>query len=168
MGRSSIKKDKSIYQLTREDCGYTREKASELIGFISADKIEKIENSKVNIQPEDVLALADCYKSPHLCNHYCSQECPIGREYVPEIKFKDLSQIAIETLNALNRMNKEKERLLEIVEDGKITPDEYEDFINIKTTLDKISLSVDTLQLWIDQTIANGDIDASKFNNINE
>lgn len=163
MGRSSTKKDKSIYQTTREDCGLTREKASELIGFISPDKIEKIENSKVNIQPEDVMALANCYKAPSLCNHYCSHECPIGQEHVPEVKFKELSQIAIETLNALNKMNRDKERLLEIVEDGQVTPDEYSDFLAIKQTLDKIALSVDTLQLWIDQTIANGEIDQNNF-----
>lgn len=165
MGRASTKKDKSIYQLTREECDLTREKAADLIGFISADRIEKIENNKVNVQPEDVLALADCYKAPSLCNHYCSQECPIGQQYVPEVKLKDLSQIAIETLNALNKMNREKERLLEIVEDGEITPDEYQDFFAIKKTLDKISLSVDTLQLWIDQTIANGEIDEDAFKN---
>jgi len=163
MGRSSTKKDKSIYQLTREDCGYTREKASDLIGFMSADRIEKIENAKVNIQPEDVLALAECYKAPKLCNNYCSKECPIGREYVPELQPKTLSQIAIETLNALNKMDHEKNRLIEIVEDGKINPDEYDDFIVIKKILDKLSLSIDTLQLWLEQAVADGNIDERIF-----
>lgn len=163
MGRASTKKDKSIYQITREALSLTREKASELIGFISPDRIEKIENAKVTVQPEDVLAMAECYKSPALCNYYCSQECPIGQRYVPELEHKELSTIAIETLNALNRINKEKDRLLEIVEDGQITPDEYEDFLNIKKTLDKISLSVDTLHLWVDQAIADGNIDKNAF-----
>lgn len=163
MGRISTKKDKSVYQLAREALSLTREKASDLIGFISPEKIEKIENNKVNIQPEDVMAMAECYKAPNLCNYYCSQECPIGQQYVPEIQAKELSQIAIETLNSLNKMNREKERLLEIVEDGKITPDEYADFKAIKQTLDKISLSVDTLQLWIDQMIADGNLDSSIF-----
>ena len=26
------------------------------------------------------------YKQPDLCNYYCSQECPIGKQYVPEIQ----------------------------------------------------------------------------------
>jgi transcriptional regulator with XRE-family HTH domain len=156
MGRKSNKEDKSVYQEYREKMDLTREKASELIGFISPAKIEKIENGKVAVQPEDVIALAECYKTPELCNYYCSQECPIGQQYVPEIKVKDLAQIAIETLNSLNKMNKEKDRLLEIVEDGQITPDEYKDFFEIKKTLEKISLSVDTLQLWVDKSIADG------------
>ena len=163
MGRSSTKENKSIYQITREEKGLTREKASELIGYISPERIEKIENAKVNVQPDDVMALAECYKTPRLCNYYCAHECPIGQKYVPEVESKDLAQIAIETLNSLNRINREKDRLLEIVEDGQVTADEIMDFVSIKKTLDKISLSVDTLQLWIDQTIAEGKMDKDIF-----
>ncbi|MCR4807947.1 MAG: helix-turn-helix transcriptional regulator [Lachnospiraceae bacterium] len=163
MGRASIKENKSIYQTTREELKLTREKASEIIGYISAERIEKIENARVNIQPDDVMALAQCYKAPNLCNYYCSNECPIGRKYVPEIQAKDLAQIAIETLNSLNKINRDKDRLLEIIEDGRVTDDEISDFVSIKKTLDKISLSVDTLQLWVDQAIANGNLDESLF-----
>ena len=162
MGRRSTKDGKSIYQELREKNDLTREKASELIGFISAAKLEKIENDKVSVQPEDVIALAQCYKAPELCNYYCSQECPIGQQYVPEVKVKDLAQIAIETLNSLNKMSKEKDRLREIVEDGQVTPDEYNDFFEIKKTLEKISLSVDTLQLWVDKSIAEGNMVTSE------
>ena len=162
MGRKSNKEDKSVYQEYRERLDLTREKASELMEFISPAKLEKIENGKVSVQPEDVIAMAQCYKAPELCNYYCSQECPIGQEYVPEIKVKDLARIAIETLNSLNRMNKEKDRLLEIVEDGQVTPDEYKDFFEIKKTLEKISLSVDTLQLWVDKSIADGHMESAE------
>ena len=163
MGRSSTKENKSIYQITREELKLTREKASELIGYMSPERIEKIENAKVNIQPDDVMALADCYKAPRLCNYYCANECPIGQKYVPEVEMKDLAQITIETLNSLNKINREKDRLLEIIEDGQITEDEISDFVCIKKTLDKISLSVDTLQLWIAQAIADGNLDESVF-----
>lgn len=162
MGRKSNKEDKSVYQEYRDKLDLTREKASELMEFISPAKLEKIENGKVSVQPEDVIAMAQCYKAPELCNYYCSQECPIGQQYVPEIKVKDLAQIAIETLNSLNRMNKEKDRLLEIVEDGQITPDEYKDFFEIKKTLEKIALSVDTLQLWVDKSIADGHMESAE------
>jgi len=162
MGRKSNKEDKSVYQEYREKLDLTREKASELMEFISPAKLEKIENGKVSVQPEDVIAMAQCYKSPELCNYYCSQECPIGQQYVPEIKVKDLAQIAIETLSSLNRMNKEKDRLLEIVEDGQVTPDEYKDFFEIKKTLEKIALSVDTLQLWVDKSIVDGHMESAE------
>ena len=163
MGRASTKENKSIYQITREELKLTREKASEMTGFMSAEHIKKIENGKISIQPDDVMALSECYKAPKLCNYYCSNECPIGKKYVPEVQVKELSQIAIETLNSLNRINREKDRLLEIIEDGRVTDDEIADFVSIKKTLDKISLSVDTLQLWVDQAIVDGNLDKSVF-----
>jgi len=47
----------------------------------------------------------------NLCNYYCANQCPIGQQYVPEIKTKDLSQIVLEMLASLNSMNKQKERM---------------------------------------------------------
>lgn len=72
MGRVSTKKDKTIYQIYREDAGLTREKASELMEGISASRIEKIEYETQEPAPYDVVQMADCYKRPDLCNYYCS------------------------------------------------------------------------------------------------
>lgn len=156
MGRRSIKENKSIYQQTREDLGLTREKAADLIPGFSPERLEKIENGRSQIQPEDVMLLAEYYKSPILCNHYCINECPIGRVHALRQEPKELAQIAVETLNALNRMNQSKDRLLEIVEDGQVRPDEYDDFVEIKGVLDKIAISVSNLQLWVNEQIAEG------------
>lgn len=163
MGRKSTNPNKSVYQRTRESLGLTREKASELMPGMSPDRIEKIENGKVNIVPSDIVAMAECYKKPGLCNYYCTHECEIGKLNVKEIEEKELVQIAVETLTSLNRMDAMKNRLLEIAEDGQITPDEYEDFKGIKETLDKMALSVNTLQLWVDKTIAEGKMDKDIF-----
>ena len=48
--------------------------------------------------------------------------------------------------------------LLEIVEDGQVRPDEYQDFVEIKGVLDKIALSVANLQLWVNEQIAEGNL----------
>ena len=69
---------------------------------------------------------------------------------------KELAQIAVETLNALNKLSRSRDRLLEIVEDGEVQADEYADFAEIKATLDRIALSVSNLQLWVDEQIASG------------
>ena len=163
MGRKSTNPHKSIYQITRERLNLTREKASELMPGISPERIEKIENGKVNILPGDILEMSKCYKDPSLCNYYCTHECEIGKVNVQEIKQKELVQIAVETLTSLNKMSRMKDRLLEIAEDGEITPDEYDDFRDIKETLDKMALSVNTLQLWIDKKEAEGEIDDDIF-----
>ena len=156
MGKKSIKENKSIYQISREANNLTRENVEDLMLGLTASRIEKIENGKTMIHPEDVILMSKCYKKPGLCNYYCSNECPIGIKKIPDVELKELGQITIETLNALNKLNKEKDRLLEIAEDGTVGPEETTDFLVIKSTLDKISLSVQALQLWIDEAIANG------------
>ena len=96
MGRKSTKENKNVYQTSRESLGLTREAAAEKLEFLSADRIEKIESEKSLPHPDEILAMADCYKNPSLCNYYCSHECPIGQEYVPEVQMKNLSQITLD------------------------------------------------------------------------
>lgn len=164
MARVSTKENKNVYHQAREDMGLTRDKASELLEWISADRIEKIENERSMPNPDEVLTMADKYKRPSLCNHYCSHQCPIGQQYVPEIKIKDLSQIVLEMLASLNSMNKRKERLIEITADGVIDNDELDDFIFIQEELERISITVETLQLWAERMLATGAIDPEQYN----
>ena len=163
MGRKSTRENKTVYQIAREKRGLTIEKAGELMDGITSDRIAKLENGSVHVQPEDVVLMAECYRAPELCNHYCTHECAIGEKTVEEIEIKSLSQIAIETLNSLNKMTRLKDRLLEIVEDGRVRPDESDDFLIIKSTLDKIAASVNALQLWVDGQIADGKLDRKMF-----
>ena len=79
MGRVSTKENKNQFQLCREEIGLSREKASELLGWISPERIEKIENEKSLPHPDEVLAMSEAYKVPRLCNYYCANLCPIGQ-----------------------------------------------------------------------------------------
>ena len=164
MARVSTKEIKNIYQLTRESLKLTRESASELLETISPERIEKIENERSLPYPDEVLAMAEKYRQPSLCNYYCANQCPIGQEYVPEIKVKDLSQIVLEMLASLNSVSKQKDRLIEITADGKISGDELEDFIFIQEELERISITVETLQLWSERMMATGVIDEEQYN----
>ena len=166
MARVSVKENKNIYHKTRESLQLTRESASELLESITAERIEKIENERSLPHPDEVLIMAEKYKQPSLCNYYCANQCPIGQQYVPEVKIKDLSQIVIEMLASLNSMNKKKDRLIEITVDGKISEDEIEDFVVIQQELEKVSIAVETLQLWSEQMLAKGLIDVDKYNEL--
>lgn len=168
MGRASVKENKNIYQMTREGLQLTREAAGELLESISPERIEKIENERSLPHPDEVLVMADKYKQPSLCNHYCANQCPIGQQYVPEIKIKDLSQIVLEMLASLNSMNKKKERLIEITADGQIDREELEDFIFIQEELERISVTVETLQLWSEKMLATGVIDMERYMELKE
>ena len=163
MARVSTKENKNIYQLTREGLRLTRETAAELLETIPPERIEKIENERSLPHPDEVLVMAEKYKKPDLCNYYCANQCPIGQEYVPEIKIKDLSQIVLEMLASLNTMNKRKDRLIEITADGEISSDELEDFVFIQEELERISITVETLQLWAEKMLATGMIDAARY-----
>lgn len=163
MARVSTKENKNMYQITREGLKLTREAAGELLETISPERIEKIENERTMPHPEEVLIMAQKYKLPRLCNYYCANQCPIGQRYVPEIKVKDLSQIVLEMLASLNSLQKEKDRLIEITVDGKISGDELQDFISIQEQLEKISVAVETLQLWSERMIATGAIDPEQY-----
>ena len=163
MGRISTKENKSIYQQKREELGLSREKASELLESIPPERIEKIENEKTLAHPDEILVMANGYKSPNLCNYYCANECPIGKQYVPEIKVKDLSQIVLEMLASLNSMHRKQERLIEITSDGVIDNDEIKEFVQIQEELERISITVETLQLWSEQMLAEGKINAETY-----
>ena len=164
MARVSTKENKNIYHTTREGLKLTRDAARELLGSIPPERIEKIENERSLPHPDEVLVMAEKYKQPNLCNYYCANQCPIGQQYVPEIKIKDLSQIVLEMLASLNSMNKSKDRLIEITADGVISNDELEDFIFIQEELERISITVETLQLWSEKMLATGVIDADSYN----
>lgn len=163
MARASTKENKSLYQITREGLKLTRETASELLETLSAERIEKIENNRTLPHPDEVLVMAQKYKQPGLCNYYCANQCPIGRQYVPQIKAKDLSQIVLEMLASLNSMQKDKDRLIEITVDGRIAVDELADFVAIQEKLEQISVAVETLQLWSERMLATGAIDQQQY-----
>ena len=166
MARASTKINKTVYQLRREELGLSMEKASELLEMIPPERIERIESGKFTAHPDEVILMAEKYQAPELCNYFCANECEIGRQYVPEIKIKDLSQIVLEMLASLNSVRKRQERLIEITADGLIEAEEVEDFIRIQEKLERISITVETLQLWLEQKLASGDIDIDVYNAI--
>ncbi len=159
----------TIYKETRKKHDLTRDdvcdKASLMDNPIQPERLERIENGKFPITPDEVMLLAKIYGEPTLCNHYCSKECPIGEKYVPEVKVKDLAQIVLEMLSSLNSMKKSQERLIEITADGMID-DEIKDFVFIQKELERISITVETLQLWVEQMLADKKINLEKYNQI--
>ena len=73
------------------------------------------------------------------------------------------AKIQEETLKILEKYPKEKDRLIEITADGVISDDELTDFAQIQNRLEKISLTIDSLQLWVNHTIASGSIDPDRL-----
>ena len=156
MPRKSIKENKTAYQLSRERAGLTREAAAERMEFLSAARIEKIENERSELRPEEVLAMAEAYNDPMLRNTYCTQECPIGKRYVSPLEQKPLSQITLEMCVTLNELMRDRDRLMEITVDGAITQDEERDFQSIRENLERMSSAIESLKLWVDGAMQRG------------
>ncbi len=166
MGKKSIRENKNIFFESREEAGLTRAQASELIGTISESRLEKMETGKTAIYPEDVVDMAQAYKKPELCNYYCTHECRIGKTSVPEVKLSSLSEIVLGMLSALNSLDKQKDRLIDITADGQISDDELPDFVKIQKELDQIDLTVESLKVWVASTIAEGKINKDKLDSL--
>lgn len=167
MGRKSTKANKNIYQVLREELGWTREEAEKRLEYISADRIAKIESGKAQVQPDEVRRLSEVYGQPALCNYYCTKECDIGKKYVPEVRMdSDLSQIILEILNSFNTLSKSKERLIEISVDGNIDDSEIPDFIAIQKELDNISVTVNALKLWAEKKLSEGKINREIYDKL--
>lgn len=163
MPKVSNKENKNIYFQKREELKLTREQASELLETIAPERIEKIENERTEPHPDEILIMSDKYKAPELCNYYCSNQCPIGQQYVPEVQIRDLSKIVLQMIDSLNCVQDKQRRLINITADGIVDDDELDDFIDIQNKLEKISITVEALQLWTEQMVANGKINYDKY-----
>lgn len=161
MGKASIKKNKNIYQLTREELGLSRAAAVTRIPdnpeFPGMDgmaeyRLVKIEDGSVTVQPEDVVAMAKRYNKPELRNYYCCHECAIGKIDAPEVTYTSgIHEILVNMAVSLKTVNHNKIRLMEILEDGKVTTDEAEDYDKISEELEHISMTIEALQLWCEK-----------------
>ena len=160
MGKVSVKEDKNIYQKIRDELGWSRKKAAEVIAeiengqfyYLNEDKLVKIENETNKIQPEDVLALSLAYNRPELRNYYCCHQCPIGEKDAPEVIYKDsVHEILVNMAVSLESVNSKKTRLMEILADGKVDDTEVSDLNKILDELERISMTVEAIQLWCEK-----------------
>lgn len=160
MGKASVKENKNIYFRTREELGLSsRAAAAELLECIEESRVEKIENDRVTPHPDEVLVMAEKYKAPYLCNYYCSHDCPIGQEYVPEAHYDNVHEILVKMVVSLESINENKNRLMQILSDGQIQKNETNDFVEIQKNLEQISVMIEALQLWCEKMQAEGKID---------
>ena len=162
MGKRSVKENKTVYQMIREELGLSRQAAADLLVFINEDRIIRIENGS-RPKPDEITIMAEKYQAPQLLNYYCANECELGQEYVPQIEIKELPKITLEMLAVMNRLQKEKDRLIEITYDGEITEDELPDFVAFEKQLDDMSAVIASLKLWVQTEIGKERIDRETY-----
>lgn len=152
----------SIYRSKRAALGWSREYAAEQIG-ISDDKLERIENLKQMPNPQDVLIMSDVYQAPELCNYYCSRECEIGQQYVPEVPDTELPGIILHLLNSVYEVEDIEKVLVRITADNVIDAAEVESLASAQYTLEQLSIMIEALQLCVERKIDKGEIDRKAY-----
>lgn len=160
MGKVYIKANKSIYQETREELGWSREKVADVVlgidngrySFLDKYRLVKIEDESVKIQPEDIVALSKAYNRPELRNYYCCHQCDIGKIDAPEVTdANNVHKTLVEMAVSLESVNAKKLRLMEILADGKVDDTEILDLNKIMDELEKISMTIEAIQLWCEK-----------------
>jgi len=56
--------------------------------------------------------------------------------------------------------------LIDITVDGKIEPSELKDFVQIKTGLDRLAITIEGLRLWCEKMAAEGHLDKEEIDRI--
>ena len=130
------------------------EKAYPLV-CISREKLLMIEQSdprkkRATPNPEEVVMLADAYGAPELCDHYCSHDCPLGRNRSPLV-YDDLGKISAGLMSSLHFLEAANDDIHAVLADSEISGDELARFKNILKTLKNISYNASSLELWAEK-----------------
>ena len=133
---------------TRNDHLGSREGVQEETG-IDRTRLARIESGVLNPYPEEVLLLAQLYDAPQLCNHYCSQLCPLGQKTIPPCELLQIDRLTIKVLHAMKEADGVEDDMVDIVQDGVITDDELPQLEEITTRLAAIEKASMELRMWI-------------------
>lgn len=136
----------------------SREGAAERLGM-SASSVADAELGLTKFMPVDkAVLMADAYNAPHLLNHYCLNECPIGCRRPLSDEDPDIDRVTVRLLKNLkvSQLNDIKEKLLDIAEDGVITDDEKPELREVMAYLNELARVLSELQT-VSQKVLNGD-----------
>lgn len=133
----------------------------------AADMLNVSESSLRNYElglapvPEDVVVrMADLYNAPELENHYCMNDCPIGKHIGTAMScdIKKLDSIACSFLyhSEETRFKEARKAILRIASDGKFNPGEKEEMQGIVDYLESISRDINDMRLLLKKRDGNG------------
>ena len=162
MGKKATKAAGNMYCMARyEAAGHnpafsSREKTGELLGM-DRTRLANIELGNLIPYPEEVLNMAHHYNTPELCNAHCAEQCPIGKNTVKKVQIDDFDRLSLKVLGSLNDIDHIRDSLIAISEDGIVSNNEREQFLNIIASLEKIAGNANALKIWAEKNIRFND-----------
>ena len=119
---------RNIYRDVRQTAGLTQERWAELIG-ISADAVRQYETDRILPSDEVVLRMAEAAGQQIVCYWHMLHKSRVAAELLPEIERKDLPEAVLSLLVQISVFSENGLReLTRIAADGKVSPDEREDY----------------------------------------
>lgn len=125
---------------------------------MSASSVADAELGLTKFMPVDkAVLMADAYNAPHLLNHYCLNECPIGCRRPLSDEDLDIDRVTVRLLKNLkvSQLNDIKDKLLDIAEDGVISDEEKPDLKEVMEYLNELARALSELQT-VSQKVLNG------------
>lgn len=138
-----------MYRTARIQAGLTIENASERL-FIAPRTLSKYEATKT-ISPETVLEMSEVYHCPHLAARYCSEVCPIGKQFADKVEEIDLAMLALGVLKEHSDVDEYRPRLIEIAADGLVDERELKGYQEIEIELRDLRKMITNLLLCVDK-----------------
>jgi len=135
----------------------SREGAAEMMG-VSPSSILNYETGVCKqIPPDVVVKMAEIYSSPELMNHYCCNECPIGKLTVPKIEVLGIDRVTLQVIGSLEGIGVIKSELIAITKDGVIDEDEKPKLEHVINFLEEISKQTNNLKLSVEKYLKCGE-----------
>lgn len=139
--------EKNIFRRARNNAGLSQTDAAYDVN-LPVKQLSALEKGTTDPRPFDIVSMAYAYKTPQLCNYYCSHYCKIGRALaVPDIDIRPLNEIADQTEVLLTEASDVINAFFHISRDNKISKDEEKQLSEIRETLDLLSVNIRTLNL---------------------
>lgn len=154
MGRDAKKAAGNVWYEARmnaakyDDRLRSREGAAERLGM-SVSSIADTELDLTKFMPVDkAVLMSDCYNAPHLLNHYCLNECPIGCRRPLSDENLGIDRVTVRLLKSLRvcELDEIKDKLLDIAEDGVISDDEKPELQAVMEYLNELAKVLSELQ----------------------
>ncbi len=154
MGRKATVASGNVWYEARIEASKVNEKLRSRFGAadeagMSEDAIKNTELGLEKQMPvEKAVILADLYNAPQLLNYFCLHECPIGKNSAVSDEASSIEMVTLKLLKGLrvSQLMGITERLVDIAEDGDITPNEAKEFRKVLDYLDSISKSISQLR----------------------
>lgn len=155
MGKGSINENNNVYFKARKRAAlynerlFSREGASELLG-VSVSTLADYELGNTKVVPVDkVVLMADLYNAPELVTGYCVNECPVHGFLPLATEEKSIQGIALRLLKGFNEdeLKAMKKDLIEITEDGNISPEEIPKLKSILEKLDSMAEVISEMKI---------------------